>query len=133
MTGEPILLQANAAGQTEVSLVLGELSAGTTTEVYEAATGMLRTRTGSADGSFRPLGKRNQANFTLEPAGVAGVERLEVRFAVDGTVANYAVVHLSVLQLGGTGRAALRFGQEDSVRSIRFRNRPLISNSNYSR
>ncbi|BAC91743.1 Hsp70 family protein [Gloeobacter violaceus] len=85
VAGEPILLQANAAGQKEVSLVLGELSAGTTTEVYEDAAGMLRTRPGSADGSFRPLGKRNQVNFTLDPPGVAGVDRLEVRFAVDGT------------------------------------------------
>ncbi|UFP95957.1 hypothetical protein [Gloeobacter morelensis] len=31
------------------------------------------------------LGKRNPVHFTLDPPGVAGVDRLEVRFVVDST------------------------------------------------
>lgn len=63
--------------------MVGELSSEATTEVYEDAAGMLRTRAGSADSSFRPLGKRNQVNFVLDPPGTAGVDRLEVLFTVD--------------------------------------------------
>jgi molecular chaperone DnaK (HSP70) len=76
----PLILQANATGQSSVNLVVGELSTDETTEVYYDNDGMLRIRFSSADTSFRALGSRGEISFPLSPPGFTAVDRLEVIF-----------------------------------------------------
>ena len=88
-------LQANTNGQTQMMLVVGEMSGEGATEVFYDAQGHLQTRDSTQVSSFRPLGIHNQISIPLQPSGQVGIDRLQVTFTIDaGRTLRVTVVDL---------------------------------------
>lgn len=97
MQCEPIILQANADGQKEVVITIGEGSTEATSEVVYDENGLLQVRSSSMDSSFHVLGNQGSLKLPLDPPGRIGFDRLEVCFEV--SAARQLLVSVKDLQL----------------------------------